>query len=344
MKIIDWPNEGDVTSNWGTDEVKVSVCCLSYNHEDYIEECVFGMVSQNTQFAFEIIIHDDASTDGTRKILEDLKNRYPKIIKLILQDENQFRNEKIIAPRFLFPLVKSKYIAMCEGDDYWTDKFKLQSQFDCLEKNKHLGMVVHKAVVFDCNTQKNVKTRHFAALNNNAETLPFKDFALSYLQFAPTSSYFFRTNLVHGLYNKIKGYYAGDLFIEIITGVNGFAFINKEMSVYRVFTKGSYSYNNQDKKNAIEGKMIVASQLREFKNHFSDYSVSRVILNKAIKYEESALYLKLKTDKDYDLSVMFKDVTLTGFLRSLKSIKLTWVLLLWLSSLCIKKLNFSKKQ
>lgn len=119
----------------------VSICCLTYNHKEYLKETIEGFLSQNTGFLVEIIIHDDASTDGTDAILKDYKSKYPDLIIPIFQKENKY--SKGIKPFFeyVFPIVRGKYIALCEGDDYWIDPFKLQKQVDFLEANPEYGMI-----------------------------------------------------------------------------------------------------------------------------------------------------------------------------------------------------------
>lgn len=119
----------------------VSVLTLAYNHEKYIRECIEGIINQHTTFKFELIIHDDASTDGTAEIIKEYERRYPTIIKPVYQDKNQFSKGIPIGKTFLYPCAKGKYIALCEGDDYWTDPLKLQKQVDFLENNEDYGLV-----------------------------------------------------------------------------------------------------------------------------------------------------------------------------------------------------------
>jgi glycosyltransferase involved in cell wall biosynthesis len=115
----------------------VSICCNTYNHEKYIAECLEGFVMQKTNFEFEILVHDDASTDKTARILRDYELKYPKLFRCVYQTENQFYKQNTLTS-ILFPMSKGKYIAICEGDDYWTDPMKLQKQVNLLESNKDL--------------------------------------------------------------------------------------------------------------------------------------------------------------------------------------------------------------
>jgi glycosyltransferase involved in cell wall biosynthesis len=113
----------------------VSVLCTAYNHEPFIEKSLLGMLKQKTSFAYEIIVHDDASTDGTKKIVEEYWHQYPHKIKPIFQQDNQFSKGRKIWTEIMIPQAKGKYIAICDGDDWWTDENKLQMQVDFLDNN-----------------------------------------------------------------------------------------------------------------------------------------------------------------------------------------------------------------
>ena len=115
--------------------IMVSVICTTYNHEKYIERALKSFVTQNTNFCFEVLVHDDASTDSTAKIIEKYAKKYPKIIKPILQVENQYSKKVNINTNFIIPRIKGKYVALCEGDDYWIDEYKLQKLFEVMENN-----------------------------------------------------------------------------------------------------------------------------------------------------------------------------------------------------------------
>lgn len=132
----------------GADRPIVSVCCVTYNHEAFIEDALEGILMQETNFPFEILIHDDASTDKTVDVIREYEANYPKIIKATYQTENQFS----IGRRwfhYLIPEAKGKYIATCEGDDYWTDPKKLQIQVDFLEQNPGYVISGHDAFIID---------------------------------------------------------------------------------------------------------------------------------------------------------------------------------------------------
>ena len=127
----------------------VSICCLTYNHEKIIRDALDGFVIQRTNFPFEIVVCDDASTDNTQEIIKEYSIKYEGLFKLILLKENVYSKTKVLPfATHLFPAAEGKYIAECDGDDYWTDCYKLQKQFDFLEKNKEYSMCYHDLIIY----------------------------------------------------------------------------------------------------------------------------------------------------------------------------------------------------
>ena len=135
-------------------DVLVSVCVLSYNHEKYLRQCLDGILMQETSFPFEVRVHDDASKDKSQNIIKEYQERHPSIIKPVLQSENQYSKGGGILNRFLIPLCEGKYIALCEGDDYWTDPLKLQKQVDFLENHEDYSMCFHKVEILSDEREK----------------------------------------------------------------------------------------------------------------------------------------------------------------------------------------------
>lgn len=128
------------------EEPLVSVVCNTYNHASYIRETLDGILMQKTTFPYEVLVHDDASTDETADIIKEYEKKYPELIKPICQTQNQ-RSQKIkISSTIQYPRAKGRYIALCEGDDYWTDPQKLQRQFDALEAHPEVDMCAHGSI------------------------------------------------------------------------------------------------------------------------------------------------------------------------------------------------------
>ncbi len=124
-------------------QVDISVCCLTYNHEKYVRQALESILNQTCTYSIEILINDDASTDQTASIIKEFELKYPNIIKPIYQSQNQ--RSKIgggMNPTFNFNRARGRYLAFCEGDDYWVTPDKLQNQVDFLEKNNDYGAVV----------------------------------------------------------------------------------------------------------------------------------------------------------------------------------------------------------
>ena len=124
----------------------VSVICLAYNQAPYIRDALEGFVSQRTDFPFEVIVHDDASNDGTTGIIQEYATKYPDIIRPVYQTVNQYSQGAKIARDFLFPLIRGRYVAICEGDDYWTDPLKLSKQVAALEAHPEVDICAHRSL------------------------------------------------------------------------------------------------------------------------------------------------------------------------------------------------------
>ena len=137
--------EKEIMAQWkgNSTEPLVSICCLAYNHGGYIEDALKGFLIQSTNFPFEILIHDDASIDRTADIIREYESAYPDIIKPIYQTVNQYSLGVKPISIFNFRRAQGKYIAMCEGDDYWTDPLKIQKQIDFLEARSDYVLSFH---------------------------------------------------------------------------------------------------------------------------------------------------------------------------------------------------------
>lgn len=131
----------------------VSICCVTYNHAPFIRKCLNGFLMQETSFSVEILIHDDASTDGTDGIIREYADKYPEKIFPLFEEQNQY-SQGVKVDFFNYNRARGKYIAYCEGDDYWTDPLKLQKQVDFLESHSDYSVCFHNYSSYD--TEANV--------------------------------------------------------------------------------------------------------------------------------------------------------------------------------------------
>ena len=176
--------------------ILVSICCITYNHEKYIRQCLDGFVMQKTTFPFEVLVHEDASTDSTANIVKEYELKYPNLFRCVYQTENQFLKQNTLV-NILFKMAKGKYIALCEGDDYWIDPFKLQKQVNFLEGNQGCALCFHDVKIlqpngiivedFITNVPKAVKLDQEAlVVNSNFIHTPSVMFRSEYLNDMPT--------------------------------------------------------------------------------------------------------------------------------------------------------------
>ena len=214
-------------------DILVSIRCITYNHAPYIRQCLDGFVMQKANFRFEAIVHDDASTDGTADIVREYAEKYPEIIKPIFQTENQYSKRDGTIRRALNAAMSpsSKYVAMCEGDDYWTDPHKLQKQVDFLEGHLEYSMCFHNAMVHWENGQ--FPDAPFAKLEDRDYT--GEEIYENWI--VPTASVVFRRSALTSKYEERRKNPAvifGDIILFLSLAEEGKVHAFKEMmSVYR---------------------------------------------------------------------------------------------------------------
>ena len=219
--------------------MKVSICCITYNHGKYIKKAIDSFLAQKRNFDIEILINDDASTDDTADIIREYEKKYPDIIKPLFHEENMY-SKGVTNPSgvYNFPRASGKYIAMCEGDDYWCDENKLQMQVDYMEKNDNISFCFHAAKIenLDATFSPNlIKPYENSGIINAAEVINKK---VHY----PTASLLLRTKYMKELPKYYFECKVGDIPMQIISAKYGDAYyINKVMSVYRMGVPTSWT-------------------------------------------------------------------------------------------------------
>ena len=260
--------------------VGVSILCLAFNHEPYIADALEGFLMQKTTFPYEIIIHEDASTDGTARIIREYEKKYPDMIKPIYQTENQYSKGVNINDRFMLPMASGRYVALCDGDDYWTDPLKLQKQYDAMEANPGCLMCLHR--VLDRNTLKGSEqeTRYLPAAALSTGVIPSREFfrLLGGNDFFNEVCYFFRADEYRRyqaeypdfarLYMKNKSDDAPMLYY--FAYMADVYYIADVMAVYRRFNAGSWSDSMSGK--TTEEQLVFYQNASEAQKAFETFS------------------------------------------------------------------------
>lgn len=239
-------------------DIKVSIVCNTYNHEKYIKDALEGFVSQKTNFKYEVLIHDDASTDNTASIIREYEMRYPEIIKPIYQKINQYSKKINIMQKYQLPRIKGKYIALCEGDDYWTNSNKLQVQYEVMEENTNIDICAHAAERIRASDGKMIG---YIAPDSKRRILSIEEVIAGGGGFVSTNSLFYRRELEEIQPGFCK-YCSLDYALQIQGSLKGgMIYLPDVMSAYRVEVPGSWSLRLKCCDYADEQRNIVKKML-----------------------------------------------------------------------------------
>lgn len=263
----------------------ISVACLAYNQEDYIRETLEGFLAQQTSFSFEVVVHDDASSDATPAIIAEYVQKYPAIFRAIIQRENQYSKGIDIFQRHILPECRGKYIAWCEGDDYWCDPQKLERQAAYLEAHPDCPACAHNTWLFDCRNGE----RRIMSKMDVSDMIPI-ELLLSAGDSYHTSSLVSRKSIYESApdYSK-ETHGVGDYPERVYLALNGGVFfLNTPMSVYRYRAKGSWSESNhKNRQKAIETHRALIDMLckadelsgGKYHRYFTDAINEQVFMN-----------------------------------------------------------------
>lgn len=217
---------------------KLSIICFAYNHAQYIKDALDGFVMQKTNFPFEVIIHDDASTDGTTEIIKEYEHKYPNIIKPIYQAQNKWSSGKELIKNFIAPYIKGQYVALCEGDDYWTDENKLQQQVDFLDTHPECSICFHPVKIVWEDEQLEETLFPDEQLLQHIGSIDFS--SLLKCNFIQTNSVVYRWRFHQDSYDLIPdNILPGDWFLHLLHAqVGNIGYIPKPMANYRKNSHG----------------------------------------------------------------------------------------------------------
>lgn len=297
----------------------VSICCLTYNHAPYIRQCIDGFLMQKVNFNIEILIHDDASTDGTIDILREYEAIYPDIIFPIYEAENKYSNGYSGQMDFFnYRRARGKYIAYCEGDDYWTDPQKLQKQVDFMEANPEYS-VCYTRYKRQLNTGQLVDDYCSKVLNGHADGIDID--VETYLKTWVTQglTMVFRKNCLDFSWRRKAKYYRDfyEYYFLICKGKG--RLMNFYGGVYRISGCGTYTSLNNYKSRELD--MNVSEDLwrisgdqrvqKKYKLSF-EYLISTKNLSKEQKCK-SLWYCLLYLKNTGDIKTFLKNLNRTLF-------------------------------
>lgn len=275
----------------------LSVCVITYNHEKFIAQAVESVLMQKTKFPFEIFIGEDCSTDGTQDIVFEYARKYPDIIRVINSDRNVGAQANAIRT---LKACKGKYIALLEGDDYWTDPYKLQKQVDFLEVNPDYSLCFHDALILW--DDKSQPPKYFCS-KDQKKTSTTEDVIRKW--FIPSASMLIRKEMLE-LPSWFDNIYNGDWALHLLLSEKGkIGYINEVMSVYR---KSLGSFSN------IYGKIVLDTYQKQITvlklfNDYTQFRHNELIQNKIIILNKSIKKYKLKISNPvfyYFMEIVFR--------------------------------------
>lgn len=254
----------------------VSISCTSYNHENYIADAIESFLKQKTNFKFEILIHDDASTDRTAEIIKYYEELYPDLIKPIYQTENQY-SKGICVEDSNLKRAKGKYIAVCEGDDYWLDSYKLQKQVDYMESHPECSLCVHGGHVVNASDKR---IQHYNRPTKGSKFFTVEEVIEGGGGLFLTNSMFYRIEYSNDMPRFFEVAPVGDYPLAIhLSLVGSVYYIDEYMSAYRVGDRSSWTGKNfanvERTKRHYEKIFAMLDELNHYTNYQYEYSIEK---------------------------------------------------------------------
>lgn len=261
-------------------DIKVSIICNTYNHEKYIRKAIEGFLYQKCDFLYEVLIHDDASTDSTQSIIKEYEEKFPEIIKPIYQKQNVYSVNPQLINEIQYSRINGQYVAFCEGDDYWIDEFKLQKQVEILEARFDVDICVHAAWIFqNGNKIGSIAPSDFDCVFTAEDVINGKG------GFVATNSWLLRKNIIDTLPPFAKKYpldYAYQVYASLRGGMY---YLAEHMSVYNFMNNGSWS---KKRKVDIEFSINESTKILDLYNlmdEYTHYQYSKTIEHMKTYYE-----------------------------------------------------------
>lgn len=323
-------SECDIIKHWKFyDKTYLSVVCTTYNQEDYLKDAIDSFLAQKTLFKFEIIIHDDASSDNTVSIISNYKKKFPNIVRVILQSDNQY-TQYACKPWFnSLKVAKGELVSFCEGDDFWLSERKIDNDIAMLNKFSNQDLLFSNAI-------RLIKKNKLSLFLNNGEKI--KIFNLKEViegggAFMPTPTLTFRKESL-GEFQWFEKAHIGDYYVQILTSIKGGAiYVPYITAAYREDSVGSWSASNKSlnikkkKSDFVREKLVIRELKKLLPSHQKSFSMilAKSYLTMSINFYKKGITpkarlfalksLKIKLLGLKQLSVLFFGGLLFGFKR-----------------------------
>lgn len=242
MKKRTLPTEEEIINRIEADWSKPKVTFLSttYNQQDYIADTIEGFLIQKTSFPYEIIIHDDCSTDKTREVIDSYKAKYPNLIRTIYQKQNQY-SQGVPVTLIAAKEARAEYIALCEGDDYWINENKIENQYKCIKSDDTIAMLFSPGrILYQGRILKKIDCYYGSQIKH----ITAQEMLNHHGYLGPTASYLIKTSMLINCKELFRDAPVGDFFLELYCAAFGKLIYYPEVgSVYRSMAKNSWSEN-----------------------------------------------------------------------------------------------------
>jgi glycosyltransferase involved in cell wall biosynthesis len=283
-------------------EVKVTVICLAYNQEKLVRQALEGFVGQQAPWPFEVLVHDDASTDGTAAVIREYEVRYPDIIHGFYAPENRLSQGIVVSRDILYPYIRGEFVALCEGDDYWSSPLKLRRQVEALEKHPEADICAHAArrerpgggVIYDA------PYRHDRVIPVEEVILGGGGFVATGSLLCRRDAYMLQTPMRRELYNDYALQIQGSLR-------GGLVYLGECMSVYRQGLPGSWTSRHKGAAHSAY-RVLIRNMLRALDSYtegrYADVIERRIRLYDSDDLAVSGKFLKMLAPRELPITAL----------------------------------------
>lgn len=283
----------------------ITICCLTYNHEEYLAKTLAGFCNQETEYSYEILIHDDCSTDGTIEMLKAFEKENPGRVKVIYEDVNQFSRGVNIAYQIMAKYVRCKYVAVCEGDDWWTDPHKLQKQVSFMEKHPECVLTVHNGSKLDCRSNEEDPINPFSGEGYLSEY----DNYMAFMNNPPTASFVVRKDILVDVPEYVISAPVFDDVLRLYAFEKGGIYYFEQMMCCRTYMhEDSWNYLLDQKQELYLNYVIRILQFYDLHDKYTGYKHTELIcavkrkIGKRFKYMYQGELSELLAEKLKELS------------------------------------------